>query len=129
MTGAHAMVLEKTIKRICRTRELPDFPNLDPMPSIADLPMIFSSSESGINVISLVLSKTVYLAERTKIFCKEPKNTDKIKGETPKTVMTNEEFFKKIKEKNPTPVTVTIMGVRRAVAFQPNFLMNDPETR
>ena len=51
----------------------PDLPRREPTPSIAALPLSFMSAGSGTNAISLVASKTVYLAVRARQFCSVPK--------------------------------------------------------
>jgi len=82
--GEVAMGVEKNIKRICKINELPDLPKREPIPSIADLPLSFVSGSRGMKAISFVLSKTVYLEERLKTFCRDPKKTQRRRGEEPK---------------------------------------------
>ena len=49
-------------------KELPDFPSLEPIPSIADFPLILFTGDRGMKAISLVSSKTVYLEALLNIF-------------------------------------------------------------
>ena len=69
----------------CKNSEPPDLPSLEPTPSMAAFPLIFSSSERGIKDISLVASKRVNFDALLRQFCIAPKKTIRTGTELPRT--------------------------------------------
>lgn len=63
--------------------DAPDFPSLEPIPSMAAFPFSLDSLLSGIKAISLVTSKKVNFDALEKIFWKEPKAEAMTNGEVP----------------------------------------------
>ena len=82
-----------------------------------------------ISICSLVASKNVYLEALARQFCKDPKNTPTARGVAPIQVATLPKLvsLNKIKEKNPIPVVIIMIGDIRALAFQLNFLITVPK--
>src|SRR3990167_6921490 len=90
----------------------PDLPNLEPTPSMAAFSFELHSLERGTKASSFVASNKVYLEALTKQFCKEPKKTQRARGEKLSHVPINPKFksLKKKKKKKATPVIERITG-------------------
>jgi len=129
IAGEQAAGVIKIIRKSCIRKELPDFPNLEPIPSIADLPFILSFVDRGINAISLVSSNKVYLHALLNIFCIEPKNTQSINGFIPKIEIEGQKCLKNKNEKNPIPVSIIIKGVIIAAFPHPSLLITLPDIK
>ena len=106
--------------------DAPDFPSLDPTPSIAAFPFSLHSFERGTNASSFVASKNVYLEALAKQFCIDPKKTPNASG-----VVLNKAVkaaspvsLKRRKEKKAIPVVRSIRGQIIALLVQLSFLSN-----
>ena len=66
--GAMAETVGKKRTSTCTAIAPPDFPSLEPTPSITALALILSSFDKGINASSFVVSKKVNFAERQRLF-------------------------------------------------------------
>jgi len=117
--------------RPVRKNDPPDFPSLEPTPSIADFPRCLHSSDKGTNASSFVASKSVYFEALLKQFCIEPKKTLSIKGELPKMAAIAERLRSshRRKAKKAKPETKMTTGVINALNLQPHRLITPPEIK
>ena len=126
--GVLKAMVPKVMSRPWWIRDPPDFPSLDPTPSMAALPFSLLSLESGIKASSFVASKNVYFDTRAKQFCIEPKKTPKAKGVVPKRAVkfASPVSLNSRKEKNAIPVVIKITGEMSALLVQLSFRITVP---